>query len=165
MTQGVTRNLRDCRLRILDGAGTPATKEVTLLEGNLSWSESDPIIEIKDRGALLHLRKGDEMSIAGSVSTKYDEIYLASGGTVYQFVNKLGPYSSLVGTRDADGDVFTLDWEFYFADPTGGTGELIKFSDVATTVKDFSEGAEYNTLGFTFVSFATKPALSKADYP
>lgn len=165
MTAGVTRNLRDGRLRLVDGAGTPATIEVDLLEGNLQFSETDSTLEIKDRGALLHLRAGDEMAITGSISVKYDEIYLASGGTVYQFLNNVGPYSSLTGTRAADGDRFTLDWEFYVADPVGGTGELIKFTDVYVTSKDFSEGAEYNTMALSFVSFATKPTLSKADFP
>jgi hypothetical protein len=165
MTQLVTRNLRDGRIRLVDGTGTPITKEVTLLEGNLQWTETDSIIEVKDRGALLHPRLGDEEALSGNFTVKYDEIYLATGGTFYQFINKLGPYSGNISTLAATSDVFAFHLEFYIADPTGATGELIRFNDTYVTQKDFNEGDAYNTVALSFRSFITKPVLSKADYP
>ena len=72
----VTRNLRDGELVIRDGSETPLTLTVILDEGDLTWTQRQRTIEIKDRGSIAqgHTRKGDEESISISFSARWTQL-------------------------------------------------------------------------------------------
>lgn len=168
MTAGLTtRNFRDGRLLLKDGDGTPTTREVDLLEGQISFSEGFNNIVVMDRGTVDHVRVGDDMLVEGSLTFKYVELYNASTGTVWQFLKQSGPFASLVSTRATDSDRFCFDAEFYIAHPiSGSTGEKITFSDIFVNgAMQFREGEEYNTVTIPFKMLGTTTGLTKADYP
>ena len=69
----VTRNKRDGRLILQDGSGTPKELEVLFAEGDFTASEKTNIEQIKVRGVLINLRKGDDEAVAISFSVKFTE--------------------------------------------------------------------------------------------
>jgi len=159
-----TRNLRDGRMRLVDGNGTPVTKEVTLMEGDLQWEIKQNTITVKDRGQLDHFRKGDEEGVAGSASFKFVEHFNSGSGSITEFLLFLGAYSANVSTTSGS-DKKTLHVEFYVDDPGGGTDELIKFTHCAITGITHGQGDEYDKIGFTFQSLDPLPTFSKTNYP
>ncbi|MCA9031117.1 MAG: hypothetical protein KDA66_09935, partial [Planctomycetaceae bacterium] len=72
----ISRNLRDGELVIKDGSTTPLVLTVVLDEGDLTWTERQRTIEVKDRGSILngHTRKGDEESISISFTAKWTQL-------------------------------------------------------------------------------------------
>lgn len=159
-----TRNLRDSRLRLVDGTGTPVTKEVTLLDGKIRWDEVQNVITVLDRGVLDHFRQGDQRGVQGSVAFKFVELFNSGSGSIYEFLKFQGAYSANVSTVVGT-DVKTLHLELYVNDPGGGTDELIKFQNCAITRIEHSQGEEYDTIMFDFLGLTTAPALSKTNYP
>lgn len=160
----VTRNLRDGTVRLVDGTGTPVTKEVTLLDGKLEWEVQQPTIVVKDRGTLDHFRKGDQEGVKGSCAFKYVEHFNGSTGGIYEFLLFLGVYVTNTSTTSGS-DRKTLHVEFYVDDPGGGTDELVKFMHCAITNLRHQQGDEYDTISFDFVSLAALPTLSKTNHP
>lgn len=166
MTIPVTKNLRDGVITIYDGTSyTPNELEVIIEEGNLTFKEEKTVVEVKDRGALSHLRPGEEISVKGSFSIKFRQFLQQEGATdpsVYEALTKTGGASAWVSTNTDGGGVYTVGIRFEIATPTSGEkAEKITFDPVFIPGIDFKEGDESNELSFEFTAFQTKPTKVK----
>lgn len=150
------RTIRDGTIVVKDGASLTAT---ATCDGEMSWKESHPVIEITDRGLVDHLRPGTETGMDISFNLKVQDIYDATSATVYNILTKTGAASSATSTNDAS-DVYTVDIELTLADPAGGSAEILTFEDCAITSIDFSEAEDGDRLVFTLKSMNTQPSFS-----
>lgn len=71
-----THNLRQGVIKIKSGDATPLSKTAAFTEGDLTWTRTKNIIQVKNRGKLRssqggHLRKGDEEAVTFSFSAKF----------------------------------------------------------------------------------------------
>lgn len=160
-----THNLRDGRLFLKDGAGTPNTLEVQLLEGELQFTNAKNRIVVMDRGDIDHVREGDQVPVALSFSFKHWKLYDASTPTPYQFLEKEGPAAGYTSTRAADSDVWCMDLDFYVVDALGGTDEKVAFTDFFATSVQFAEGSDYNKVSVQGQALQVKPTLSATNAP
>ncbi len=66
-----THNLRQGVVRIRSGDTVVLTKEALFTEGDLTYTNTKNTIQVKNRGKLDHLRKGDEEAVTFSFSAKF----------------------------------------------------------------------------------------------
>src|SRR5436190_8521984 len=120
----LTRNLRDGELVIKDGSGTPKTLTVLLDAGDLSWTQRQKTIEVKDRGSIAagHLRKGDDESVQLSFTAKWTQLL----GKSANVADPLQLYEALmftsgsgIASTSSPGQEETLTFEFTVVDPYG----------------------------------------------
>ena len=98
----VPKTKRDGKIELKDGtAVTPVVLEIAYEDGNFSVSQPQQFSElvIMDRGNFSAVRKQDEQTITGSFSFHFRQFTDASNvGSVRDFINKSGAYSSNVST-------------------------------------------------------------------
>lgn len=162
----ITRNLRDGELVIRDGSGSPKSLTLLLDEGDLSWTQKQRTIEVKDRGSIAagHTRRGDDESVVLSFSAKWTQLL---GGSVdgddplqlYEFLNFVSG-AGLQSTSSA-GEQNTLQMEFTVFDPAGVANEKIVFAKVYQETLTLSEGNEFNLIAFHGRDFEGRPAISR----
>ncbi|MBX3450380.1 MAG: hypothetical protein KF777_12505 [Planctomycetaceae bacterium] len=163
----LARNLRDGELVIKDGS-TPAKSLTVLLdEGDLSWTERQRTIEVKDRGSVAqgHLRKGDEDSIAISFSAKWTQLLGRSvnAGDPLQLYELL-TFADGTGavSTSGPGEQQTLRFEFTVLDPAGLATERIAFGKVYRESLTLSEGDDANLIAFSGRCFEVSPTVARA---
>lgn len=163
---GYTRNLRDGTIYITDGTTPTANDlEVTVDEGDLSWTEDIEVKVVHDRGTLDHFRSGNEVPCSLRFTVKYQELFVSSGDpTFYQAMKKVGQASSWESTV-TDSDLFHFHLDFYVAAQGSNTPERMRFEDCVLKNIQFSEGDEYNTVQAELVCLKTAPTLSKTALP
>ena len=66
-----THNLRQGVIKIRSGDGSPLIKTAAFTEGDFTYTVTKNTIQVKNRGALDHLRKGDEEAVTYSFSAKF----------------------------------------------------------------------------------------------
>ena len=66
-----THNLRQGRIKIQSGDAVPLDKTAAFTEGDFSFTRTKNTIQVKNRGKLDHLRKGDEEAVTFSFSAKF----------------------------------------------------------------------------------------------
>ena len=89
---------RDGVIKLRDGTTpTPVSLTVDYEEGNFSFEQTkaDRTI-IRDRGTIKSVRKGDDQPITGSFTIYMRQFTSSSAGSVLDFINKTGSYSSNV---------------------------------------------------------------------
>ena len=94
---------RDGVIKLRDGTTpTPVSLTVDYEEGNFSFDQvkSDRIV-IRDRGTIKSVRKGDDQPITGSFTIYMRQFTSASAGSVLDFINKTGSYSSNVSSSSS----------------------------------------------------------------
>lgn len=162
----ITRNLRDGELIIKDGS-TPAQSLTILLDaGDLTWTQRQRTLEIKDRGSIAngHTRRGDDESIALSFSARWTQLIgkSASSGDPLQLYEVLmfASGTGIVSTSPA-GQQQTLTLEFRIVDPAGAAGEKVTFENVYRESLTMSEGDDSNTIAFTGRAFQTAPVVAR----
>lgn len=162
----LTRNLRDGELIIKDGSTTPKTLTVILDQGDLSWTQKQKTIEVKDRGSIAagHLRKGDDESVQLSFTARWTQLI----GKAANSADPLQLYETLmfisasgVASTSSAGQQKTLTFEFTVVDPSGTASEKIVFSKVYRETLTMSEGDDSNVIAFSGRSFATAPVISR----
>lgn len=162
----ITRNLRDGELVIRDGATPPAELTVLLDQGDLTWTQRQQTIEIKDRGSISagHTRKGDEESVSLSFTARWTQLIgkSASSGDPLQLYETLmfHPDAGLESTS-APGEQETLTFAFTVRDPAGVASETILFERVYRESLTMSEGDESNLIAFSGRAFQTAPSVSR----
>lgn len=162
----LVRNLRDGELVIKDGSSPAKSLSLLLDEGDLSWTQRNRTIEVKDRGSIAagHLRKGDEESTAISFSAKWTQLIgkSASSGDPLQLYELL-MFTDALGltSTSGDGQQDTLQFEFTITDPAGVASEKVTFSKVYRESLTMSEGADYNLIAFTGRDFAVAPTVAR----
>jgi len=162
-----TRNLRDGVLTIYGkitvgpwGPNTTIWHTIALDAGDLSWTETQNVIEVMDRGVLDHIRKGDEAPVDLSFSLKYQNLYGAGAAatTAYEAIKGVGEADTWRSVRDEDVYCVSLDFQVFNTSDT--LEETVSFHDFYHTSIEFAEGDEYNTLSVTGRSFAVCPSVS-----
>jgi len=66
-----THNLRQGVIKIQSGDAVPLVKTAAFTEGDFSFTRTKNTIQVKNRGKLDHLRKGDEEAVTYSFSAKF----------------------------------------------------------------------------------------------
>lgn len=66
-----TKNLRHGRIRLRSGDNMPLEKTAAFTQGDLSFTTAKSTIQILDRGALSHLRRGDQQAVTFKFSAKF----------------------------------------------------------------------------------------------
>ena len=158
----VPKMRRDGKIVLLDSTTpTPVSLEVAFEEGTLAFTPTKPAqVIIRDRHAITNVRRGDEEPIAsGSFSLFLREFTdSVQAGSVLDFVNKTGFYSSNISTGASGSpqiEEYCIDIQYTvdglsLGDDSDHTATLTKcICDIA-----FSEG-DPSTLTINFVSFGT----------
>ena len=161
-----TRNLRDGNLTIRDGTGTPNTLDIPIDGGDLSFTQAEPSVTIKNRGRLDHRRHGDEMEMEVSFSGTFCQWSYATGESTgvspVDALRKIGGAASWVSTHDACSP-YAVDLVFDITDPSDTTKkETLVFPKFHAETIQFSEADEANTLQVSGRSFATAPTRTYA---
>ena len=158
---GQTRNLRDGQIQVKDGAGSPVTITLTLEKGDLKWARKQSPIQVNDRGALDHVRPGDQQPVALSFSIQVNRVHALTGSaTLYNAFTKTGPASTWTSVG-ATHEVYMVKVVFTVLDPTGGAdNEVITFDRVFHEELSNEEGETTNMLAFSGVSHATAPTIT-----
>lgn len=161
----LARNLRDGELVIKEGTSGQSLT-VILDEGDLSWTERQQTIEVKDRGSITagHLRKGDDQSVSLSFSAKWTQLIGKSANAtdpleLYETLTLAG--GAGVGSTSAAGEQETLTFEFTVVDPAGAASEKITFLKVYRESLTLSEGKEANLIAFVGKAFVTAPTVER----
>jgi len=161
----ITRNLRDGELVVKDN-GQAGSLTVLLDEGDLTWTQRQNTIEIKDRGSITggHTRNGDDESVTISFTAKWSQLL----GAAINPVDALQLYETLtfhadagLGSTSATGEQQTLTFEFTVLDPSGLASEKIVFDKVYRESLTMSEGDDANLIAFTGRAFQTAPTISR----
>jgi hypothetical protein len=165
-TSQITRNLRDGELVIKDGSGTPKTLTVILDEGDLTWTQRQRTIEVKDRGSIAagHTRPGDEESVSLSFTARWTQLLGKShdSGDPLQLYEMLMFLSgSGVASTSTAGEQKTLTFEFTVLDPAGAASEKLTFNKVYRETLTMSEGDDANLIAFTGRAFVTQPSVAR----
>lgn len=165
-TSQLTRNLRDGELVILDGS-TPAKSLTVLLdEGDLTWTQRQRTIEIKDRGSIAagHTRKGDDESVSLSFTARWTQLIgrAVSAADPLQLYETLMfmPGAGIVSTSQP-GEQNTLTLRFTVLDPAGLASERITFEKVYRETLTMSEGNDSNQIAFSGKAFQTAPTVAR----
>jgi hypothetical protein len=165
-TSQISRNLRDGELVISDGSIPPLTLTVVLDEGDLTWTQRQRTIEVKDRGSIAagHLRKGDDESVQLSFTARWTQLI----GKSALETDPLQLYETLmfasgtgVTSTSGAGQQETLTFVFTVVDPAGVAGETITFSKVYRETLTLSEGDDANLIAFSGRAFETSPTVSR----
>lgn len=161
----ITRNLRDGELVIKD-SGLAGSLTVLLDEGDLTWTQRQNTIEVKDRGSIAagHTRRGDEESVTISFTAKWTQLL----GSAIDAADPLQLYEMLMFHDDADlgstsapGEQKTLTFEFSILDPAGVASEKVTFEKVYRESLTMSEGDDTNLIAFSGRAFQTAPTVSR----
>jgi hypothetical protein len=162
----LTRNLRDGELVLKDGSDPAQSLTVLLDEGDLTWTERQRTIEIKDRGSVAagHTRKGDEESISLSFTAKWTQLLGKAADDadplqLYEFL-MFASGAEVASTSDP-GEQDTLQLEFTILDPAGVATEKIVFKKVYRESLTLREGDDYNTIAFTGRDFEARPTIER----
>ena len=143
----IVKTKRDSILTLKDGTGSPVTLEISYEEGNVTFDTPKAAQSvIRDRGAIVNVRKGDdEPAATGSFSAYFRQFTDASeAGDILDFINKTGHYSSNVST----GSTGTPYVEFYCIDIeykcdsalTGDAADHIATLSKCVCTASFTEG-------------------------
>ena len=161
----ITRNLRDGELVIKD-SGLAGSLTVLLDEGDLTWTQRQNTIEVKDRGSIAagHTRRGDEESVTISFTAKWTQLL----GTAIDAADPLQLYKMLMfhndaglGSTSAPGEQKTLTFEFSIIDPAGVASEKVTFEKVYRESLTMSECDDTNLIAFSGRAFQTAPTVSR----
>lgn len=148
---------RDGKITLKDGTSpTAISLEVAYEEGNFTFDQtkSDRIV-IRDRGTIGSVRKGDDQPISGSFTIYMRQFTSASAGSVLDFINKTGSYSSNASVSSTVAtDEYAINIEFEVdGDAVGDDdGDTTATFDTCICTASFSEG-DPNTINVSFECF------------
>ena len=166
----VTKNYRDGVLKLKDGTEyTPNEVIIPFVNANLTWTRKDEKVEVSDRGALSHLREGDEEPIEGSFSCKFEEFLSDDNSNAnnspcaYEAFFKEGEAADWVSTNDDGGEVYTLTMILEITNPNSdGDNERITFEKVYIPEQGWSDSDDpASEMTWNFKSFTTAPTIVK----
>lgn len=148
---------RDGVIKLRDGTSpTPISLTVDYEEGNFSFEQtkSDRTI-IRDRGTIKSVRRGDDQPITGSFTIFMRQFTSSSAGSVLDFINKTGSYSSNVSASSAvSTDEYAINIIFEVdGDAVGDSdGDTLATFDTCICTASFAEG-DPNTITISFECF------------
>mgnify|MGYP003137424322 FL=1 len=148
---------RDGVIKLRDGTTpTPVSLTVDYEEGNFSFEQtkSDRTI-IRDRGTIKSVRRGDDQPITGSFTIFMRQFTSSSAGSVLDFINKTGSYSSNISSSSAvSTDEYAINIVFEVdGDAVGDSdGDTLATFDTCICTASFAEG-DPNTITISFECF------------
>jgi hypothetical protein len=148
---------RDGVIKLRDGTTpTPVSLTVDYEEGNFSFDQTkaDRTI-IRDRGTIKSVRRGDDQPITGSFTIYMRQFTSSSAGSVLDFINKTGSYSSNVSSSSTvSTDEYAINIIFEVdGDAVGDSdGDTLATFDTCICTASFAEG-DPNTITISFECF------------
>ena len=148
---------RDGKITLKDGTTPiPISLDVDYEEGNFSFEQTkaDRTI-IRDRGTIKSVRKGDDQPLTGSFTIYMRQFTSASAGSVLDFINKTGSYSSNVSSSSTvSTDEYAINIVFEVdGDAVGDDdGDTTATFDTCICTASFAEG-DPNTITVSFECF------------
>ena len=148
---------RDGVIKLRDGTTpTPVSLTVDYEEGNFSFEQTkaDRTI-IRDRGTIKSVRKGDDQPITGSFTIYMRQFTSSSAGSVLDFINKTGSYSSNVSASSTvSTDEYSINIVFEVDGNAVGDsdGDTLATFDTCICTASFAEG-DPNTITVSFECF------------
>ena len=165
-----TKNLRDATLIIQDGSSpTKKTLTIPIMDGNLTYTVTDPSFTVRNRGKIVTRKKGDETEIDVSFSFKFNQWQYDSGAsTGLSVVDVLRGQAPAVAaswvTTDATSNCapWAIDLVYRLfdtCDQDGDYEQLILEKFHAETTK-FTEGNEASMIEVTGKCLSFEPVRS-----
>lgn len=159
----IARNIRDGSLVIKDGT-SPTPKSATIAcSGNLKWTETRTLIEVKCRGEIDHRREGDDVGFDVSFDTTWFQLVSItknSGDPVsaYEIVSNPGAFFT-----STEPGAYCLDFEFTVVDPdtVAGNDEKIVFPDVFIEKVECAEGDDKNMITVSGKGKVRAPTITR----
>ena len=148
----------DGSIKIIDGTGTPNTFTVDFEDGDFSFSDDKTErIVMRDRGAIVGLRKGDDAVASFSFSTYMRDFTDASGLTICDVIDQTGAASSWATTGGSGFEQYLLNVEL----ECEGTGHSDTGDHQLTLTKvfmswSFSESKDGNKIDVTGEVYGTR---------
>jgi len=152
-------SLKDAVIHIsdIDGRRGSNTVEVTVEEGDLSYTERRPSNIISDRGVLNHARKGNEEVVEVSFSIMYRSVAVDEDPSPYGAIKQVEGASAWVSTNHLS-DKYGVDVEVILSNADGATAdEYLYFTPFLPEEVAFNEGEEMSTLSFTGRALLVSP--------
>lgn len=152
------RNLNHGSLVIKDGAGSPASLTVPIMEGDLEWEEANESHAISNRGTLKEFTIGQETPVTVKFTITFERWQGKPAGTpsVIDALMKRGNAATWTSTGAGNSlkqnAPFTTLLEFTLADPEGSGGgynEVISLNHFACDRRSFKEGADADRVTIT----------------
>jgi len=162
MANNIVKNANDGTLKIIDGAGSPASVTVSFINGDLSITEpgyegKEPIM-VYDRGAITQVIDGNDVPIDWSFSAKLVTITDSSTPTIRDAFKKAGGAAAWTSTS-AKGK-HTLDLEWTLTAKSDGSDEVITINDCFAESIEVAEGDEFDTVSVSGKSISTAVVIT-----
>lgn len=136
------KTLRDGKVEILDGAGSPLTYEVAYEAGDFAFTDphADRVV-VYDRGAISGLRKGNDPVITGSFSVHARKLADSSDATLVDVIEKAGAWASATSTGGSGFEQFLVTLKFTIdSTAMGDTADDVVTFSKCHLAWDFAEG-------------------------
>jgi hypothetical protein len=150
------KTLRDGKITLKDGTGTPVTLEVAYEEGNLSYDrpKAQSTLTTFDRGSLSSVRKDQDQFITFTFTANMRQFTDAAAGSIIDFIEKTNFYSGNTSTGSGTPYIedYVIDVQFDVLGTTHGddADHQATFSKCEYTSYSFAEGGPNSfTLSFT----------------
>lgn len=144
---------RDGQIKIVDGAGTPNEYIVSFEAGDMSFAEpkADRVV-IRDRGAIVGLRKGDDPVITGSFSVHLRSLTDSTADNILDNIYNRGFNAGGLTSTGGDGYEQFLQNIVFTADTSAIAGKVYTatFSKCLLEMGSMSESADGDTIEISF---------------
>jgi hypothetical protein len=158
-------DLKKCTIKLKDGTSpTPNEMEITIGEGNLTFSETRNIQYVKNRGLLDNVRLGDEEPVDVKIDANFDYYTSRTGGTetIWDVLTQSGEASDWVSSDSDACNPYALDLEVTYepTPATCGDKEVLLFSDFRYEKRDGDIKA--GTLSISGKCNITRPTATRS---
>ena len=154
----MTKNFRDGVLTIKGQTSDGAVHHTVVLDqGDLVWTQTQEVIEVLDRGALGHIRKGDERRVDVGFMLKYQNLQADTVTTAYEAIKQVGAASTWQNLDS--NDIYTISLVFELLNTSNSVEETITFDRFFWESIEFHERSDYDTLLVTGGSFQVVPGI------
>lgn len=156
------RSLKDGTIKVSDTSGTGGSNTITVSveEGDLSYTETNPANFIMDRGVLDHARKANEEPVDLSFSVRFQSFIADASPTLYEALTQTGDATGWTSAFSST-DYYGVIIDFEITDPSSGSvGETLTFDPFAPEEISFSEGDPHDDLSVSGRALITSPSIA-----
>ena len=150
------KTLRDGKITLIDGTGTPVTLEVAYEDGTLSYDKPNDqsSLVVFDRGSLSAVRKDQDQFITFTFSANMRQFTDAAAGSIIDFITKSNAYSANTSTGSGTPYIeqYCIDVQFDVEGTDHGDAKdhQATFAKCVADSYSFAEGGPNSfTLSFT----------------